>query len=362
MRSELTKMNCDWTEKISLLVDGELDAAESRHVEGHLADCRACEDARADFLQLRQQLNSFAVAPDAAAQRRALKHILDARTASPRGWREHVAGVFALPRFSPALAAGFALLLVAVVFGVVMLRSRLHVEVASAPTRVASPQVAANVNANENSRGDAPPAPAASTNGLASNAKTKPIASPESKVNKRVNDGAGVINVSDVKLKRAGVLPKDEARQPKIVDRLKLPVVPKLAISPAELVETEIASLKSKVEPTDLNTSQHVEQAQRLLRSFRNARVEGTPSTSDIAYEKRRARALLYRNIILRREAASKGDESVASVLDSLEPILIDIANLPDRPAQTDVRAITERMRRKNIVAMLQVADSSRMY
>lgn len=65
---------------------------------------------------------------------------------------------------------------------------------------------------------------------------------------------------------------------------------------------------------------------------------------------------MLYENIVLRREAASRGNLPVESLLDSLEPILIDIANLPDRPAPADVREINERMRRKNLVAMLQIS------
>ncbi|MDQ3805031.1 MAG: hypothetical protein M3416_14535, partial [Acidobacteriota bacterium] len=98
-----------------------------------------------------------------------------------------------------------------------------------------------------------------------------------------------------------------------------------------------------------LDTSRHVEQAQLLLRSFRNARA-----SDDLAYERERSQRLLYRNIVLRREAASKGDPVVAGVLDRLEPILIDIANLPDKPASEDVDSIRERVRKKNLVVALQ--------
>ena len=96
-----------------------------------------------------------------------------------------------------------------------------------------------------------------------------------------------------------------------------------------------------------------------LLRSFRNARPAdaGRRASSDIAYDKRQSKKLLYQNIVLRREAASRGNLPVESLLDSLEPILIDIANLPDKPAPADVREINERMRRKNLVAMLQISS-----
>ncbi|MDT7543664.1 MAG: hypothetical protein QOE33_3568 [Acidobacteriota bacterium] len=354
-------MNCDWTEKISLLIDGELDATEARAVESHLADCHACQHAREDFLLMRQQIVSYSVEPDVIAQRNALNNILgvDARrasspSASSRGWRERIGGVFTLPRLSHALAAAFALLLVGIVIGVVLMRRPERVEVAVNPNH--------NAGANTNEKLIAMPAPITS-----SNESTSSTPQPRATFEKNVEGIARIENASGVKPRRASSvnamkLRVDEARQPKIINRLKLPLAPKLAVDPAELVETEIATLRSKVEPSDLGTSQHVEQAQRLLRSFRNARTEGQPSVSDIAYEKRRSRELLYRNIVLRREAVAKGNDSVASVLDSLEPILIDIANLPDNPARADVHAITERMRKKNIVAMLQVANGSRMY
>jgi anti-sigma factor RsiW len=343
-------MDCNWTEKISLLIDGELPAEEARAVESHLADCHTCQHAREDFMLLRQQISSYHAESNLIAQRQALKKILgvEARVASSglraRGWRERVGGVFALPRLSPALAAVVALVVFGIVIGIVVMRRAERVEVA------ANPNHGATAHANTNTV--VIPTPAASTERVNVASTTQP----------RI-----VATASGEKVRRAANLSArklrdEEARQPKIINRLKLPLTPKLSVDSTELVETQLASLSSRIEPSDLSTSRHVEQAQQLLRSFRNARVEREPSFSDIAYEKRRSRELLYRNIVLRREAASKGNVSVESLLDNLEPILMDIANLPDRPAQEDVRSITERMRKKNIVAMLQVANASRMY
>ena len=55
--------------------------------------------------------------------------------------------------------------------------------------------------------------------------------------------------------------------------------------------------------------------------------------------------------MMLRREADAAGDVQISSLLESLEPILIDIANLPDKPDEDAVRVIRERVERKNIVA-----------
>ena len=64
-------------------------------------------------------------------------------------------------------------------------------------------------------------------------------------------------------------------------------------------------------------------------------------------------------DMMLRREADTSGDVQIASLLDSLEPILLDIANLPDKPDNDTVRVIRERVSRKNIVALLQVNSTA---
>ena len=102
-------------------------------------------------------------------------------------------------------------------------------------------------------------------------------------------------------------------------------------------------------------TAIHFEKAETLLRAFRNVRLDEPGTSTQVAYERKRARQLVYQNMILRREADTAGDVEIASLLENLEPILLDIANLPDKPASEDVRVIRERVERKNIVALLQV-------
>jgi hypothetical protein len=46
-------------------------------------------------------------------------------------------------------------------------------------------------------------------------------------------------------------------------------------------------------------------------------------------------------------------------LLESLEPILLDIANLPDKPDRDAVRVIRDRVERTNIVALLQVNSTA---
>jgi hypothetical protein len=105
----------------------------------------------------------------------------------------------------------------------------------------------------------------------------------------------------------------------------------------------------------DVETARHIERAQLLLRSFRNTRESEPRLNDDVSYERQGSRDLLYKNILLRRDAEAKGNMPVEELLGSLEPFLLDIANLPDKPSGNDVRSIKERMQKKEIVSALQI-------
>ncbi|MDT4897790.1 MAG: hypothetical protein QOH25_2867 [Acidobacteriota bacterium] len=81
-------MDCHFTEKISLLIDDELTEEEAKEATAHLSDCVACQRAHDDFLRLRGEINSYAVASDFVAQRRALRRILGAE--KPPLWRRSI--------------------------------------------------------------------------------------------------------------------------------------------------------------------------------------------------------------------------------------------------------------------------------
>jgi hypothetical protein len=102
-------------------------------------------------------------------------------------------------------------------------------------------------------------------------------------------------------------------------------------------------------------TAMHFDKAETLLLGFRNVRLNEPGTAEEIAYERKRAQQLVYQNMMLRREADASGDVQTESLLESLEPILLDIANLPDKPDKDAVRVIRERVERKNIVPLLRV-------
>jgi hypothetical protein len=383
-------MKCVWTQKVSLLIDGELERADAREVEIHLDTCADCREAREDFLSLRRQIADYRIELDAFAAQRALKRILaagasgakmenDGGVARSRRRVERFAGLFGMPRLSPAGLAALFLLLACVAIGIVSLTN----------ARRTSPEIAKTVPAH---------APSSDVRHKDDNAQPAP-AEVSDDPTAGANNGEETIAGNDLKRADQALAKVPSRRAPEIertrerasrvenagnkvkksstgLNALQVDTpVAQAASNNAETIEDgvsgvgsieagdagdDLAAARGEGNVTgDSKTARHVEQAQLLLRSFRNARVAdaGRRASSDLAYDKRQSKKLLYQNIVLRREAASRGNLPVESLLDSLEPILIDIANLPDKPAPEDVRMINERMRRKNLVAMLQISS-----
>jgi hypothetical protein len=103
----------------------------------------------------------------------------------------------------------------------------------------------------------------------------------------------------------------------------------------------------------DQDTVNHLEQTQNLLRSIRNVSVSDGDEDIDVTYDKALSQRLLNENVVLRRDAEMKAKFPTKTLLADLEPLLIDIANLPDHARPEDVRAIKERVEKTEIVAAL---------
>jgi len=313
-------MSCSFTEQVSLLIDGELSPGEVSQVERHVVTCSECQAARADFLNLRREITDYHVALDPRAQEQVLADILAgrSRTATPLtikpSWRDRLAGSFGIPSFATAMATACALLLIAGFVSVMIYRNT-HRE---SPIAQAPPKVS--------------PVP-----------QTSPGKQPEQE-------------------QQASGPNRDEQPSPRreVTQTASNPPRPSVDRGPRpEPVPTFVAVNASTERVTSADaetlTAQHVEQASLLLRTFRNTRPG---ANTDISYEKRRARELLYQNMMLRREAANSGNVQVANLLDSLEPVLIDMANLPTRPSRDQVQTLNQRMERKNLVPLLQISST----
>ncbi|HVF23390.1 MAG TPA: zf-HC2 domain-containing protein [Pyrinomonadaceae bacterium] len=299
-------MNCGFTEKISALIDGELSPAEAREVERHLLTCGRCAEARADFLSLRSQISSFEASLPGVVQNRALAKILSggrverktSGTGISWGWN-----------WGYGAAALASIAIVALIIGLAFYRQPEQVAF-NAPAPVATPTPSPEVEQPKPDKTDKddkePDAP-------------KPKPTPAR---------------------------RPLAREPKPGEQF--------AAIPEPAIPETIRSADAQT-----MTALHFEKAENLLRAFRNVRLDDADAAAEVRYERKRAQQLIYQNMMLRREADAAGDVQIASLLDSLEPILLDIANLPDRPDEDTVRVIRERVERKNIVALLQINSTA---
>jgi len=120
------------------------------------------------------------------------------------------------------------------------------------------------------------------------------------------------------------------------------------------LNESVFAADVRPLDPAEKEMARHVEQTQMLLRSIKNTRGSDT-AAPDMAYEKSLSRKLLAENATLKLDAEFKGDKQTQQVLDKIEPFLLDIANLGEKPSREEVRSIGERVRQNEIVAALEV-------
>ena len=286
-------MSCSFTEKVSSLIDGELGPQEAREVERHLLSCGECEQLRADFLNLRSEIAGFESSLEPLVQNRALKKILS------RGERRPASGLRL--GWSFALAS---LLIVGAIIGFVFYQNSnshkqepQHIAVVETPSPTPEPTPTPEPEQQQTPKRANPPAQ-----------QKKPI-----------------------------------VRDPKPGEQF--------ALAPAAPSDPE----RVRSADSETLTAIHFEKAETLLRAFRNVRLDEPGTRAEVAYERKRARQLVYQNMILRREADTAGDVQIASLLENLEPILLDIANLPDKPKSDAVRVIRERVERKNIVALLQV-------
>jgi len=301
-------MNCSFTEKISSLIDGELSPAEAREVERHLLSCAQCEEARADFLNLRNQISSFAASLPGRVQNRALEKILSGGRTKPAASGAGVRWGWNWGYGAVALAS---IAIVTLIIGLNFYQRP--------PTEVA--------------RLSPPPVPSPTVE-PSSQAKPSPEPEPQQK-------------------------PETPKRQPTPTPRRVREPKPgeQFATIPEDV--QPVAPERTRSADAQTMTALHFERAETLLRAFRNVRLDDPDAAAEVRYERKRAKQLIYQNMMLRREADASGDVQIASLLDSLEPILLDIANLPDKPDNDTVRVIRERVERKNIVALLQVNSTA---
>lgn len=321
-------MTCNQTEKVSLLIDGELSPLEIASVEQHVQECSDCRAAHESFLLLRTQLNRYRSTVDAAAIDAALAKIISPRDkyagpAVSRGWRERLAAFGLADAFTPRFAAAAVLVVLAVTLGIVaLLLKRPDAELVN--TSPSTPITAVTPDQISPARKQQAQKPASS----------QPTTS--DKTNKPKPAQPPARNVPRAPRRRPDTAPNYSA------------------------IENNVATNNQSLDvaEVELVTARHLEQSELLLRAFRNVR-SANGKAPEIRYERERAQKLLYQNMLVRREADAKGDVQVSALLGSLEPILLDIANLSDKPRNEEVVAIKDRVERKSLVPLLQINSAA---
>jgi hypothetical protein len=99
----------------------------------------------------------------------------------------------------------------------------------------------------------------------------------------------------------------------------------------------------------------HLERSQMVLVELVNTESKGPV---DISAERNIARDLVDENRLYRQTAARAGEVGVASVLDDLERVLIEIANGPSKVSAPQLDDIRRRIEAKGIIFKIRVVGS----
>jgi len=99
----------------------------------------------------------------------------------------------------------------------------------------------------------------------------------------------------------------------------------------------------------------HLDQSQRALLELAN---ESDAGTQDSSADQARADELVAANRLYRQSAAQAGEASLASVLDELERVLIEIANQPPDVSHRELREIRRRIDEEDLLFKIRVLSS----
>ena len=97
---------------------------------------------------------------------------------------------------------------------------------------------------------------------------------------------------------------------------------------------------------------EHFDESERVLVELTNLSPDGA---TDITASRARAEELLASNRLYRTTALDRGEESVATLLDELEPMLLQIAHAPAEVSEGELRKLQKRVETKGLVFKLRV-------
>ena len=126
--------------------------------------------------------------------------------------------------------------------------------------------------------------------------------------------------------------------------------------TPAQQPAAQPASTASTQQQRDrillVVVSDHFDESERVLIELSNLKADGE---TDISAERDRAEELLVSNRLYRSTATNRGEENVATLLDELEPVLMQIAHAPSQVSADELRSMQKRVETKGLVFKLRV-------
>ena len=105
-----------------------------------------------------------------------------------------------------------------------------------------------------------------------------------------------------------------------------------------------------------VDLGEHLDRSQMVLVELTSA--DDSAGSVDISTEQVRAEQLVAANRLYRQTAASTGDVAMASLLDDLERVLVDVAASPSTVSQEDLDAVRRRIASKELLFKVRVISS----
>jgi hypothetical protein len=96
----------------------------------------------------------------------------------------------------------------------------------------------------------------------------------------------------------------------------------------------------------------HLDDSERMLVELTNLTAK---TDVDVSTERQRAGELLASNRLYRRTALDRGEDRVATLLDELEPVLMQIAHGPSQMTPDELQRVQKRVETKGLVFKLRV-------
>jgi hypothetical protein len=103
---------------------------------------------------------------------------------------------------------------------------------------------------------------------------------------------------------------------------------------------------------------EHLGRSEMVLMELENAQpAQPGQKTVDMSATQRRAEDLLEENRLYRQTALHQGDQTMASTLDELERVLLDIANSPDSVTPAQFESLRKRIEDQGILFKVRVVN-----